>query len=67
MSEEELGSDIVRGISAISRFIGEDERRTFHLLENKLIPAGKIGNSWYASKNKLREHYSRVTAGNVGR
>jgi hypothetical protein len=64
---EELGSDILRGIIEISQFTGENQRRTTHLLENRLIPAGKIGNSWYASKTRLREHYARITAGTVVR
>jgi hypothetical protein len=60
-----LADDLLRGVKSISVFINENPRRTFYLLENKLIPAGKQGNSWVASRRALRDHYTRLTAGSA--
>jgi hypothetical protein len=54
---------MLRGVDAIAEYIGEPRRRTFYLLEKRLIPAGKEGNLWRASKRRLRDHYDRLTAG----
>jgi|SRR6516164_9611209 hypothetical protein len=58
-----LGDDILSGVTAIAAFINEPERRTYYLLENRHIPAGKVGAIWTASKRRLREHYDRITQG----
>ena len=58
-----LGDDILRGIKAIAAFIGENERRTYYLAENNLIPCGKLGAVWIGSKSTLREHYARLVGG----
>lgn len=60
-----LGDDILSGVAAIAAFINEPERRTYYLLENRHLPAGKIGAIWTASKSRLREHYDRVTRGAI--
>jgi len=56
-----LASDLLSGVRAIAVEIGEPERRTYYLLENKLIPAGKLGSVWVASRAKLRRHFDRLT------
>jgi len=43
--------------------LDESERRTYYLLEKKLLPAGKLGNLWIASKRKLRALYAELTGG----
>ena len=58
-----IGDDILRGAPKISRYIGENLRRTYYLLENEIIPAGKQGTLWIASKRRLRDHYERLTGG----
>lgn len=58
-----LAEDKLRGVPAIARFIGEDERRTYYLLERGLLPAGKQGSQWIASKRRLRQHHEDLTAG----
>jgi hypothetical protein len=63
MSDDTLVSDTLRGVSEIAQFTGEAERRTYYLLEHGIIPGGKMGAQWIASKTKLREHYARITAG----
>ena len=54
VDSETIAADLLRGGSAIARFIGESERRTFYLLEHGFLPAGKVGASWVASKAALR-------------
>jgi hypothetical protein len=58
-----IAEDILRGVSAIAKFIGENEARTFRLCATQLIPVGKQGNSYVASKQALRAHYVRLTSG----
>ena len=36
-------NDLVWGAPSIARIIGKSVRATYHLLENQLIPAGKVG------------------------
>jgi hypothetical protein len=60
-----IGEDKLSGAEAIAEFIGEPLRRTFHLLETRQIPAGKIGGKWVASKTAVREHYERIMRGEI--
>jgi hypothetical protein len=60
---ENIAKDRLNGAAAIAGFIGEPLRRTFHLLEQKLIPAGKQGGRWVASKSALQEHYAKLVRG----
>jgi hypothetical protein len=59
--ESKIGADLLRGVKAISRFISEDQRATYHKLSRGYVPAGKEGSEWVASKHVLREHYARLT------
>ena len=61
--EKPLGEDLLRGVKAISQFINENERSTYHKLSIGQLPAGKEGNQWVASKTVLRKHYFKITAG----
>ena len=63
--EPTVAEDTLRGVSAIAAFIGENEPRTFRLCARKLIPVGKQGNSYVASKRALRMHYARLTGAEV--
>jgi hypothetical protein len=49
--------DLIWGADAISREINANKRRTFYYLQNGLIPAKKIGESWVASGKALRRHF----------
>lgn len=60
---DSLAGDRLSGIRAIAVFIGETERRTFYLAERGLIPVGKLGATWIASRKALREHFARLTSG----
>jgi hypothetical protein len=45
--------DLVWGCAAIAAVIRRSERSVFHLLENGLLPAKKVGGRWVASRRKL--------------
>jgi hypothetical protein len=55
--------DLLRGVPAIAEYIGETERKTYYQCEKGLIPVGKLGATWIASKTKLRRHYDQLTDG----
>jgi hypothetical protein len=50
---------------AIGEVIGASERRAFYLLEKRLIPATKVGESWCASRSALRRHFAAALAEKV--
>ena len=54
--------DFLWGASEIGRFMGENRRMTFHLLENGFIPARKVGGTWVASRENLRRFMLNVEA-----
>jgi len=60
-SEETPGDDALYGVKEIAAFIGRSPRRTYHLLYEGRIPAGKEGVLWRASKKALRAHYDRLS------
>jgi hypothetical protein len=60
-----LAGDKLKGIERISAFIDEDPRRTATLLRKGILPAGKIGHDWVASRATLAEHYRRLTSGHA--
>ena len=51
--ENEDAPDLVWGATAIAKVIGRSERSTFHLLEQQLLPAKRVGGRWVASRAKL--------------
>ena len=55
--------DVLSGAKAIAEFIGENERRTIYLLERGMLPAGKLGQRWVASKRTLDRHFAELTSG----
>ena len=59
-----IADDKLDGVAAIAAFIGEPRRRTNYLLERGILPAGKYGTRWVASKRRLTEQYSAIVAGN---
>jgi hypothetical protein len=61
--EMTVAEDKLRGVAAIAKFIGENEYRTFRLCASRLIPCGKEGAAYIASKRALRAHYERLTGG----
>jgi hypothetical protein len=55
-----LSSDLIWGVAAIAAEIGKTKRQTFHLIENRQIPAGKVGGRIVASRAKLRAHFEAL-------
>ena len=49
--------DLIWGAEAIGREINASRRRTFYLLQQGLIPAKKVGESWVASRTTLRRYF----------
>ena len=58
-----LRQDTLWGAEKIAEFLGINKRQALWKLENGLVPAGKTGRIWVASKRKLIEHFSNVTSG----
>ena len=49
--------ELIWGAAAIGREINASRRRAFYLLQNGLIPAKKVGESWVASRKSLRGYF----------
>ncbi len=65
---DDLAADRLTGCAQIAKFwFGNDghlaQRATFRLLENRKIPAGKLGGQWVSSKRALRRFHERLTGG----
>jgi hypothetical protein len=60
-----LADDILRGCASIAKFIGEDERRTFTLLQEGVLPAQKERNIWVSTKSALKAHYNPPQPGST--
>ena len=61
--DSKIADDLLRGVKAIAREVGLTERQAYYQLERKRLPAGKDGEVWVASRQRLREHYQKITAG----
>ena len=46
--------DVLHGAERIGEYLGLTERQAFWLLEQKKLPARKIGNRWVSTKSQLR-------------
>jgi hypothetical protein len=57
----ELSDDLIWGAEAIAETLNQKLRPIYYQLENGLIPAGKIGEKWVASRSALREHFAKLT------
>jgi hypothetical protein len=53
-NEPNLRSDLVWGGQGIAEEINRTTRQAFHMLENGLLPARKVGGVWCASRTALR-------------
>jgi len=54
MAEDRTDSDLVWGAESIGAVIGRTAKQTYHLLENKRLPARKIGDQWVANRRALK-------------
>jgi hypothetical protein len=63
-SETSLADDLLDGMKAISRFLGQSERRTYYLAEKGLLDGVfKQGNRWVGLKSVMREAYTTRSRG----
>jgi excisionase family DNA binding protein len=58
-----LADDLLDGADEIARFTGWSKRRVFYLLEQKQLPAFKVGNKWCARRSTLTEHIQKLERG----
>jgi hypothetical protein len=47
--------DLIWGATEIGKVINRTRRQAFSLLENKRLPAKKVGGTWCASPSNLRQ------------
>ncbi|OBQ83187.1 MULTISPECIES: hypothetical protein [unclassified Mesorhizobium] len=55
---EPSGIDVVWGAVEIGKEINRTPRQTFHMLEQGLLPARKVGSQWVAERGKLRAFFT---------
>ncbi len=58
----DIGQDLLWGVRAIAADINQPERKTVYMLERGLLPGGKVGARWVASKSAIAEHFRRLTS-----
>ena len=58
-------TDFLWGCRAIARYIDKSERSTYHLLEHRKLPAGKVGATWVSTKSVLREYLDDLARGGL--
>jgi len=55
--------DLLYGAASIAAFLGIPLRKTFYLLEQRRIPAGRLGREYVASRTALRTHFRKLARG----
>jgi hypothetical protein len=58
--ESALADDLLRGVPAISRYIGETHRQTYYGLTSGLLPGFKKGKIWYSRKSSLQRRFDEL-------
>ena len=58
-----VAADKISSVAKIAEYIGEPLRRTQYLCERGIIPVGKEGSRYVASRRRLRAHYEKLTSG----
>jgi hypothetical protein len=59
--EPKVADDLLWGVRAIAKFIGQSERMTYWRLENGQLPAGKSGNIYVGSRQALKKFFQELT------
>lgn len=54
---DNISDDLIWEVSEIAKFIGRNNRQTFHMLSKGEIPGKKVGGRWVCSKKKLMEFF----------
>jgi hypothetical protein len=61
--------DLLWGAAAITAFVNElssdpmSLSKIYHLIESGDLPAGRLGGRLVGSKQRIREHFERITSG----
>ncbi len=58
----DIGQDLLWGVRAIAAEINQPERKTIYMPERGLLPGGKVGARWVASKSAIAERFRRLTS-----
>lgn len=63
---EEIGLDLLWGMTNIAKELGLNRRQAYYLLESGVVAgARKVGGRWCASRSGLRRHFDSLLAGNA--
>jgi hypothetical protein len=62
-ADNDVGSDRLRGVPSIAKFMNEDKRRVSYLIERGILPVGREGTAIIASKARLRRYHRESTGG----
>jgi hypothetical protein len=60
--EQRVRDDLLWGVRAIAEETGQSERTVYYQLEKGLLPGGKSGQIWVASRQALRTYFAELTA-----
>lgn len=60
---DNLADDLLKGAKAIGVFIGQEERRTYYMLETGALPAFKWAGIWHARKSTIIKHVDKLEEG----
>jgi hypothetical protein len=59
--EPKVADDLLWGVEAIAKEIGQPVRQVYYMLEKGELPAGKpSGRIWVASRQALRKYYQEL-------
>ena len=61
MDAHTVNPELIWGASAIARAIGRTDRQTFHLLNQGILPAKRVGNRWVAERGALMRFFTMET------
>ena len=59
-------ADTLCGAAAIAEFLGKTERQVQHLLENRRLPAFKLGGVWHLRRTTYALFIARLEAQAMG-
>jgi len=62
MTDRDIADDMLQGVAAIAAHTGNSERRTNYLLEQKRLPAFKLGGRWHMRRSSYRAFIERLEA-----
>ena len=57
---DDYAGDVLRGVKEIAAYLGESERRTHYLLENKMVPGYQIGRLWRLRRSTHLAHIRKL-------